>query len=173
MNKFKIYYKLFIVFSVLIISGCDSIFQSNPEDVLSKYLEAALIGDHKKAYSYISSKDKKNKSLQQYISEKNKHSQSELVKLFIDKTTHKILNIELNGNIANIEVGTTTIDLKIITNEFVNASLKAVNSGKSFQDIQKDIAEKYNKNQDLPLNTYKSNHKLIKENNEWKVVLNL
>jgi len=172
MNKFKIYYKLFIVFSVLIISGCDSIFQSNPEDVLSKYLEADLIGDHKKAYSYISSKDKKNKSLQQYISEKSKHSQSELLKLFIDKTTHKILDVELNGNTANIEVGTATIDLKIITNEFVNASLKAVSSGKSFQDIQKDIAEKY-KNQDLPLNTYKSNHKLIKENNEWKVVLNL
>ncbi len=73
MNKFKIYYKLFIVVSVIIISGCDSIFQSKPDDVLREYLKADLVGDHKKAYTYLSTIDKKNKSLEQYISEKSKH----------------------------------------------------------------------------------------------------
>ncbi len=172
MNKFKIYYKLFIVVSVIIISGCDSIFQSKPEDILSEYLQADLVGDNEKAYTYLSSKDKKNKSLQQYISEKSKHSDSELAKLFIDKTSHKIVNVEVNGNTANIKVDTTTVDLEIITREFTNAAFKAATTGKSFDDIQNDIVEKYKK-QDLPLNTYKSNHKLIKEGNEWKVVLNL
>jgi len=170
MNKISIYYKLFILFSVLIISGCDSIFQSKPEDVLSEYLKADLVGDHKKAYTYLSSNDKKNKSLEQYIGEKSKHSDSELAKLFIDKTTHKIVNVEINGNTANIKVDTTTVDLNIITREFTTAAFKAATTGKSFQDIQNDIAEKYKK-QVLPLNTYKSNHKLIKEDNKWKVVL--
>jgi len=172
MNKLRIYLKVFIVFSILIISGCDNIFQSKPEDVLSEYLQADLVGDNKKAYTYLSSKDKNNKSLQQYIGEKSKHSDSELAKLFIDKTSHKIINVEVNGNTANIKVDTTTVDLNIITREFTNAAFKAATTGKSFQDIQNDIVEKYKK-QDLPLNTYKSNHKLIKEGNKWKAVLNL
>jgi len=113
-----------------------------------------------------------NCSLEQYISEKSKYYDSELAKLFIDKTTHKIINVEVNGNTANIKVDTTTVDLNIITREFTNAAFKAAATGKSFDDIQNDIAKIYKK-QDLPLNTYKSNHKLIKEGNKWKVVLNL
>ena len=172
MNKVKIYLKVFIVFSILLVASCDSIFQSKPEDVLSEYLKADLVGDNKKAYSYLSSNDKKNKSLEQYIGEKSKHSDSELAKLFIDKKSHKIINVEVNGNTANIKVDTTTVDLNIITREFTTAAFKAATTGKSFDDIQNDIVKKYKK-QELPLNTYKSNHKLIKENNEWKVVLNL
>jgi len=45
--------------------------------------------------------------------------------LFIDKTTHKIINVEVNGNTANIKVDTTTVDLNIITREFTNAAFKA------------------------------------------------
>ena len=172
MNKLRIYLKVFLVFSIFLVASCDNIFQSKPVDVLSEYLQADLVGDHKKAYTYISSKDKKNKSFEQYISEKSKHSDSELAKLFIDKTSHKIINVEVNGNTANIKVDTTTVDLGIITREFANAALKAAASGKSFQDVENDIAQKYKK-QDLPLNTYKSNHKLIKEDGKWKVVLSL
>ena len=172
MNKLRIYLKVFIIFSIFLVASCDSIFHSKPEDVLSEYLQADLVGDHKKAYTYISSKDKKNKSLEQYIGEKSKHSDSELAKLFIDKTSHKIINVEVNGNTANIKVDTTTVDLEIITREFTTAAFKAAATGKSFDDIQNDIVEKYKK-QDLPLNTYKSNHKLIKEDNKWKVILNL
>ena len=172
MNKLRIYLKVFLIFSIFLVASCDSIFQSKPEDVLSEYLQADLVGDHKKAYTYLSTNDKKNKSLEQYIGEKSKHSDSELAKLFIDKTTHKIINVEVNGNTANIKVDTTTVDLNIITREFTNAAFKAATTGKSFQDIQKDIVEKYKK-QDLPLNTYKSNHKLVKEGNKWKVVLSL
>ena len=80
--------------------------------------------------------------------------------------------MEVNGNTANIKVDTTTVDLNIITKEFTNAAFKAATTGKSFDNIQNDIAQKYKK-QDLPLNTYKSNHELIKEGNKWKVVLNL
>ena len=172
MNKLRIYLKVFLIFSIFLVASCNNIFQSKPEDVLSEYLKADLVGEHKKAYTYLSSNDKKNKSLDQYISEKSKHSDSELAKLFIDKTTHKIINVEVNGNTANIKVDTTTVDLNIITREFTNAAFKAATTGKSFDDIQNDIVKKYKK-QDLPLNTYKSNHKLIKEKNKWKVVLNL
>lgn len=172
MNKFKIYFQLLIAFSALIVSGCDNLFPSKPEDVLSEYLAADLVGDHKKAYSYISARDKKSKSLEQYISEKSKHTDSELTKLIIDKTTHKIINVDIDGNSAIIKVDTTTVDLNIITREFTNAAIKSATTGKSFQDTEKDIVEKY-KTQDLPLNNYISNHKLIKEGNKWKVVLNL
>ncbi len=172
MNKLRIYLKVFLIFSIFLVASCDSIFQSKPEDVLSEYLQADLVGDHKKAYTYLSTNDKKNKSLEQYIGEKSKHSDSELAKLFIDKTTLKIINVEVNGNTAIIKVDTTTVDLEIITREFTTAAFKTAASGKSFDDIQNDIVEKYKK-QDLPLNTYKSNHKLIKEENKWKVVLNL
>ncbi len=172
MNKLRIYLKVFLIFSIFLVASCDSIFQSKPEDVLSEYLQADLVGNHKKAYTYLSSNDKKNKSLEQYIGEKSKHSDSELAKLFIDKTTHKIVNVEINGNTANIKVDTTTVDLNIITREFTNAAFKTATTGKSFQDIQKDIVAKYKK-QDLPLNNYKSNHKLIKEKDGWKVMLNL
>ena len=172
MNKLRIYLKVFLIFSIFLVASCDSIFQSKPEDVLSEYLKADLVGDNEKAYFHLSSNDKKNKSLDQYISERSKHYDSELAKLFIGKTTHKIINVEVNGNTANIKVDTTTVDLNIITKEFTNAAFKAAATGKSFNDIQNDIAKKYKK-QVLPLNTYKSNHKLIKEGNKWKVVLNL
>jgi hypothetical protein len=172
MNKFRIYILLLSAFSVLIVSACDKLFPSKPEDVLSEYLQADLVGDHKKAYSYISTTDKKSKSLEQYISGKSKYSHTELTKLFIENTTHKIENVEIDGDNAQIRVDTTTVDLEIITKEFANAGMRAVTTGKSFHDIQKDIAEKY-KTQQLPLNNYKSNHQLIKEDNRWKVVLNL
>lgn len=172
MNKFKINSKLLIIFSIFILAGCENLFQSKPQDVLIKYLEADLVGDHNKAYSYISAEDKKKKSLEQYIIEKSKNDGSQLLELIIDKTTFKILNEKINGNTANVEVATTTVDLNIITNEFANAALQAAARGKSFEDVQSEIAEKYKKQQ-LPLNTYKSSYNLIKENNEWKVLLNL
>ena len=171
MNNIRTCLYVFLVLLVFPISGCDEIFQSKPEDVLSEYLQADLVGDHKTAYTYLSIDNKKNKSIEQYISEKSKHSGSELAKLFIDKTTHKIVSVDVNGDTASIKVDTTTVDLNIITREFANAALKAATTGKSFEDIQKDIVEKYKK-QDLPLNDYKSNHKLIKEKDAWKVVLN-
>ena len=136
-----------------------------------KYLKADLVGDHNKAYDYISAQDKKKKSLQQYVSEQSKNDGSEFIKLIIDKTTFKILNEQVNGNVANIEVATTTVDLNIIANEFANAALQAA-AGKTFEDIQQELAAKYKK-QDLPLNTYKSSYTLVKENNKWKVLLNL
>jgi len=59
MNKYKINSKLLIIFSIFILTGCENLFQSKPQDVLIKYLEADLVGDHNKAYSYISAEDKK------------------------------------------------------------------------------------------------------------------
>jgi len=172
MNKFKINSKFLIIFSIFIFTGCENIFQSKPQDVLIKYLEADLVGDHKKAYNYISAQDKKKKSLEKYIREKSKNDGSELLKLIIDKTTFKILNEKINGNTANVEVATTTVDMNIITNEVANAAMQAATTGKTFEDVQSEIAEKYKKQQ-LPLNTYKSSYNLVKQENKWKIVLNL
>ena len=171
MNIFRINPEVLILLSVFILAGCENLFQSKPEDILLKYLKADLVGDHNKAYYYLSSRDKRKKSLQQYIGDQSKNDGSELIKLLIDKTKFKILNEQLNGNVARVEVETTTVDVNIITNEFANAALHADN-GKSFENIQREIAKKYKK-EGLPLNTYKSSYNLVKENNKWKVLLNL
>ena len=76
MNNIRTCLYVFLVLLVFPISGCDEIFQSKPEDVLSEYLQADLVGDHKTAYTYLSIDNKKNKSIEQYISEKSKHSGS-------------------------------------------------------------------------------------------------
>ncbi|NIP38283.1 MAG: hypothetical protein GWO07_03670 [Candidatus Dadabacteria bacterium] len=171
MNKFKYLFQVFIALLVLSISGCDGLFESKPQDVLIEYLNADTMGDHKKAYSHISSENKKNKPYELYAAEKSKYSYSELAKLFIENTTHKIENVEVSGDTAKIRVDTTTVNMEFITREIANAGFRAATTGKTFIDIQKDLAEKY-KTQKLPLHNYKSNHKLIKEKDGWKVVLN-
>ncbi|NIS09383.1 MAG: hypothetical protein GWO07_11600 [Candidatus Dadabacteria bacterium] len=171
MNRFSLCLFILTIFISGVITSCNKQDQNKPEDVLKQFLAADLVGDHKKAYSFLSSTNKNNKPFEQYVSEKSKHTNSELANLFIENTTHLIENVEIDGDNAKIRVDTTTVDLEIITKEVANASLEAARMGKSFQDIQDDIVEKYKK-QALPLNNYKSNHTLIKEKDGWKVLLN-
>lgn len=54
---------------IALVSQSASVIESNPKDVLSKYLDASLHDRHEEAYQYISAKDKAIKSLQEYLSE--------------------------------------------------------------------------------------------------------
>lgn len=159
---------LALIINPILNMGCDDVINSKPEAVLSEYIQAALSGDLQKAYSFLSSNYKKSKPFDVYVSEKRKHADSKLTKMFIDKTTFKIVNVDVKNDIASVKVDTTTVDLEIITREFANAAFGAARTGKSFDDIQKDFAEKY-KTQDIPLHNYISNHTLIKEGGQWKV----
>ncbi|HSG32621.1 MAG TPA: hypothetical protein VLB82_13875, partial [Thermodesulfobacteriota bacterium] len=102
MNRFRLCLCILAIFISGVFTSCDKLDQNKPEDVLKQFLAADLVGDHKKAYSFLSLANKKNKSLEQYVSEKSKHSNSELADLFIENTTHLIENVEIDGDNAKI-----------------------------------------------------------------------
>lgn len=162
---------LILMLLILAAAGCNNNPQSGPEKVLTKYLQSYYSGDYDSAYKYICSKDSKKKSLQKFKNENAGYSDKELTKLIADNTSFQIKSSDIIDNTATIEVVTTTVDVNIITNEFANAGMNAALSGKSFDDIQRKIAQKY-KSQKLPLNSYYSTFNLVKENGEWKVNLN-
>ena len=159
------------MFFIIASAGCNRNTQSGPETVLTKYLQSVYSGDYDTAYKYISSVDTRKKKLQKYKKENSGYSDKDLTKLIADNTTFKILSMNVEDNTATAEVETITVDVNIITNEIANAGMNAALSGKSFEDIQRETALKY-KSQKLPLNTYNSTFNLVKENGEWKVLLN-
>lgn len=159
---------LSLIVNLILNMGCDDLMNSKPEAVLSEYIQADMVADYQKAYSLLSSNYKKSKPFDVYVSEKSKHANNELTKMFIDKTTFKIVNVDIKDDIAYLKVDTTTVNLEIITREFANAAFSAARTGKSFDDIQRDFVEKY-KTQNIPLHNYISNHTLIKEDGQWKV----
>jgi hypothetical protein len=155
--------------AILVITAC-GMFESNPKDVLSEYLNAILNLQYEEGYKYISNKDKEIKQLKEFLSE---HEQEDIpiARALNNKHSYKIKNVIVDGNqaIANVEL--VIPDVISILGDFMGAtSTSALGEEKDDNEIAKVLAEKY-KNKDLPMATIPETYKLIKEADGWKIFL--
>lgn len=148
---------------ILSLAGCGP----SPENALTDYLDASLKGQPDKAYTYLSAADQKAQPFEDY---KAKHTapKSPLTQLVIDNVSYKILEIQEDGDSAKAKVEVTMPDLKALTKEGIKLAFAGSMDGKTPEDIQADIVEKY-KTQEMPMSTEIRTLDLLKEDGEWKV----
>lgn len=180
MNKFIKILSILFVLSTFLFSGCSKI-DSNPKDVLSKYLDAIYYGTREEAYQYISEKDKATKDLQKYLvghatveQEADKYPMvgREFVEVFFSKLTYEIKEIKVTGNQAKAEVTITAPDFaSMFTNVMGAAFMSAFAGEKSAKEMEKMVAENY-KDKKMPMMTEIQFFDLVKETEGWRVFLN-
>jgi len=141
---------------------------SRPNDVLNSYLNAAQKGEYKEAYSFISSKDKTNKSLQTYLKE-NKKQTNLLSRSLDDKVSYKILTVEINNDTAVANVEHTAPNLDSVVPEILSALFTSVLGDKNETELEEILAKKIDNG--IPVKTEEKIYNLVKEKNQWKVML--
>jgi hypothetical protein len=141
---------------------------SPPDEVLKHYLDAKFHNLHEEAYKYISEKDKKVKSKEEYLAE---GEDNPFVEALGSRITYEIEKIEQHENMVKAIVAVTMPDFGTIFIELMGAAFTSAMGGKKDEaQIEKIIAEKYSDNE-MPLVTAKEDFTLLKESNGWKVFL--
>lgn len=176
-NRFKkslIFFSVLLFFLLIILINFKLLTDrlSSPPLILKKYLKSIHLQNYQKAYQFIHNKDKKYKSFQEYIREKN--SPTSVNNIIEDSMLplSKINNIKSSNNETEIEVTQKTPDLS-------NAeSLQLIKKIESFskEDIHKEVRNrnilKFIKNNSIPLKDSPRKYHLISEKGKWKVYLN-
>lgn len=156
--------------TILLAVGCGRI-GPDPKDVLSKYLDNLLHGNHAEAYKYISTRDKKIKSLQVYLSEQSK-VESPFAKAVTSKISYEIKDVTITKDQAKINVAITTPDPGYIVTDVLDAAfMSTFGEKKNEKEMDKMLAEKY-KGKEVPMTTITQSFDLVKESDGWKVFLN-
>lgn len=157
---------------LLTVMGCEKInelTQPAPKDVLISYLELSLKMNSDKAYEYVSSDDKKIKSLSEYKKGLS-GSDSAFEKRIKDNISYKVLKVTKTENEAIADVEVTKPDLEEMLKDFMAKALSSVTERGAEYDLEAEIAQKY-AGVDLPTTATTQEFKMRKENDGWKVFL--
>ncbi len=173
----KKYFEITVVLHIIIILlvlGCSKIV-SNPQKVLSKFLDASLHGRHEEAYQYIATKDKAIKSLQEYLSEQLK-KESPFAQAFASQVSYKINEVTVTVNKAKANVDITIPDLGAMFTDILGVAFKATFGDKKDEkeiekEMEKMLVEKY-EGKDIPMTNITKTFDLVKEADGWKVFFN-
>lgn len=157
------------LYAILFLLGCENLSGPSPQDVLSKYLDASLKERYEEAYGYVSSRDKSEKSLKEYLTENNKND-NPFTKAIASNISFKINAVTVNGDNATGEVAITLPDMGAMFTDIMGAAFKSAIGGGNEKEIESALAKKY-EDGNVPLTTKQESFHLIKEQGEWKVFL--
>jgi hypothetical protein len=157
---------LLVLFAIYSLSACDNNDFPDPDEVLTDYLLAVYTGQNDVAYSYISSEDKRVKSLKDYLAE-NKYRANPIAKEFVDDFEVRIVSLNQSDTDAAITVSIILPDL--------DGMLKGLagNTEGSSIDPKTAIGMLKKKYEDLDIPTVYKNesYQLVKQQGAWKVHL--
>ena len=163
---------LTVIFSI-ITYGCNKIedfAEPSPKEALNGYLSALLKDRHKKVYSFVSSEDKKVKTLGVYVSEKSENTNS-LTSIIANKSSFSIVAVDKTGDKATAEVKLTYPDMGIVLKDFFRAGLAAAFGGGGDENVVVEQIAKNYEGKELPTTTETRDFNLVKEKDGWKVFL--
>ena len=160
-----IYLKISLCF--LIMMGCGEI-ESNPEYILTKYLDAVVYGKYVEAYQYISTKDKKIRTLHEYISAESKED-NVYSQILIDSISYEIKELTITDDTAEASVIITIPDVVYLLKESLGIVFKSGIGGKiNEKETEKMLAEDF-QGMNIPLTVIENKIDLVKEAGGWKV----
>lgn len=157
---------LLVLFAICSLSACDNNDFPDPDEVLTDYLLAVYTGQNDVAYSYISSEDKRVKSLKDYLAE-NKYRANPIAKEFVDDFEVRIVSLNQSDTDAAITVSIILPDL-----DGMLKGLAGNNDGSSI-DPKTAIGMLKKKYKDLDIPTVYKNesYQLVNQQGAWKVHL--
>jgi|GEM_PF-1773459 len=165
--------KLNIVFTLLfLVAATPALAEQSPasaRNVLEHYLNAVLDGNYKQAYEYIASTDKKKRSRARYLQE-NQKKPTPLNRVLSDKAGFTILQMTESEDKATAVVKHSTPNLDSVVPEILSALFTSVMGDKNENELEKVLAEKIDRG--VPVKVEEKTYNLVKENDDWKVVLN-
>jgi len=176
-NRFKkslIFFSALLFFLLFILINFKLLTDrlSSPSLVLKKYFKSLYLQDYQKSYQLIHNKDKKYKSFQEFLREKNSPSS---IKDIIEASVLPL------SRIGTIKTSKNEIEIEVIqkTPDTDNAaSLQLIKKIESFskEDTQGKVRNrnilKFVKNNSIPLKDSPKKYHLISEKGKWKVYLN-
>lgn len=154
---------ILLLFFVLLF-GCNNI-GNDPEKTLIKYLEASFDNDYKTAYTYISSGDKSEKSLEEYESKSEGCNPA-----FRKNISFEVKSVIIKDNRAEIDVVINLPNYELMTAECLATIMKSFYNGNR-NDYEKEILEYY-KDKNIPMISSARSYVLIKESDGWKLFFN-
>ncbi|MEE9913258.1 MAG: hypothetical protein K4571_16225 [Deltaproteobacteria bacterium] len=163
---------LFFVFCLAVMTffytGCS--IGTDPQKVISMYLDDLYHGNSEKAYSLLSSRDKAVRSLQEFSG--GKAESNAMRKAFSNKITFKIKDVKITGDKALARVDVTAPDLSGAIGEVFATALSQAFVGSKPDDkaMEKTLTEKMKEN-NLPTTTTTEQFDLVKEADGWRVYM--
>ena len=100
-----------------------------PDKILKNYLDASLHNLSEEAYKYVSEKDKKIKTLEDYLEENKDKEESPFASALAGKITYAIEKIDKNENDAKAIVAITMPDFGTIFMDLMGAAFASAFSG--------------------------------------------
>ena len=167
--KSKVYYVQLILLSLFIFSCADK--GPSPKDVLGQYLDAKFEFEFERAYGLVSQEDKLVKSLQEYLDE-NKNDAIPIAKVFVDKSSFEIIEIETENDKAIAVVELTIPDGEKMDGELMGTLFsKIFDKDLDEEELATSIQEKY-EGKEITMTTETDTMNLVKDEDGWKVYLN-
>ena len=159
--------KKLCLFFLLVLVSCD--VSSDPKSVVEKYNSLRLEGKFGEVYDLLSSSDQKVETKASYA----KRMQSdELAGLFQNQTRFKVTGANIKEIEAVVFVDVTMPDLSSLMGDVLSIGMVSAFSGdkkKANELLDKTIKEKLTGN--VAKVTKSETFKLVKEQNEWKILL--
>jgi len=165
---------IFMALVVFILSGCDKITeltQPNSSDIVNNYIELSLKKLDSESYKFISSEDKKIKTIDEYKRELLKQK-SPIYTEMSKNITFKINSLKEKDDTAVAEVEISMPDVGILIKKFMKQAFEGIlKKSISHKDIESNIL-KNNNISELPKKIINKKFSLIKEKDGWKIFLN-
>lgn len=144
---------------------CFAIEPENPGETIKEYLVNLYSGNYERAYSYLSSDDKKYQPKEEYV----KMQRTMVGMLKLTGQAFKIKKIEILGTKAKAFVDEPYPSSIQLEEGFGKDMLESAESKKEAENKFKNAFKKYSKIEII----HKENiYNLIKEDNKWKIFLN-
>ena len=161
--------------SLVFLVGCEQVeqlTQPSPEQVLEEYLLALKALDYAAAYQKLSSVDQTFQNLEEF--QKEKSDDSPIAQLLVGKVSYEIEPITPIGDSATANVKTTMPDMRSMFTDLMSAAFTSALSDS--QDTNAKMAEVFQEkygNGDVPMTTTTVQHNLVKEQDGWRVFVDL
>lgn len=159
-----------VTISLSLLAGCEHVgdlLGTGPKDTLEKFLDTSLHGNKEEAYKYLSSKDRRVRTLAQY---KGDDAESPLAKVLASKVSYEIQSIDTHGSTATAIVQITSPDFTALFKDLFGAAFASAFGGGDKAELEKKLAEKY-ANEEVRTTTRTERFSLVKESDGWKVFL--
>jgi len=155
------------IFTLWMFASCN--VASNPDEVLTQYLNALDKGNYREAYECIAVKDKAIKTAADYARENAGTSAALLVEAFRDKWLFTVGEISINADTATIAVVRTMPDVRAILNSIAGDASSAGFSEKDLLKLSaKEIRSKL-QGKEIPVMTTQETYTMIREAENWKI----
>ncbi|MBF2055076.1 MAG: DUF4352 domain-containing protein [Candidatus Sericytochromatia bacterium] len=144
----------------------------SPQDVAKAFYENYIVKrDIGAAYDYFSEKDKKIKTKDQYVNDKTTMWED----AFKSFNKFEIKSSEISADKATIKADITTVDVAKLFEEAIGGesllSLASMSKEEAEKVAEKNLAKYKDGTTPPPMTTESQTIELIKENNEWKILV--